>query len=807
VALALTLAAGAAASCGKTSARAKEKVYPVAGVVIETPGRFDVLPQGADSWLPGAPGSCVLYGDTIRNGTGGGLVLALSKGGMLRAVEATEIFIGAPTGGALSFQLDRGEAWLGLNEGTKATVRTPVAYVTVPATTKAEECAAGVKAVPAGPTTVTVAAGTAKVEAAQTSVTLDKGTQSVCEQGKQPTKPAPVAAEAPAGGFSFLVGLQSTPYFSNIGTRDDAEDQARSKLAINPEEAWSYVNLGRALSDAGKGPDASASFERALAIKPGFSQALAGIGKTALDVGNWTEASKYYDLARQADRSSLEALLGSAAAALGAGDTSDAEKWYKATLDSDTQNQAALTGLGLLGILMGDLANAADEVGQALRVQPTWVPALQASSYVYAMRGSLDRSLARLDSAVESNPNDYRVRSAVADRCLRKGAGADATNAYKVLTGSKDTGLMAMGFAGTGAVAQASGDEKAAITDWSKAQELVPDLPAVLENLGQAQLLSGDAGAAATTLARATSVDPNDARAHELLARVRLAQGLNAEAVAEARTAVALAPTDWSAHLALGLALEAVGSAADSAAEVARALSLKPSSKLPAADHVMLAEALGRQGKTDQAMAEYRAAQSSDPSNGTYHRLAAEMLLAAGKTKEALTELHKAVELAPSDMIARTELARALYSSGQKSEAIKTLEAAVKKDPNDPVPRAALGEFLLADSDVDGALFQLEAARDAPGIKPDVLASVLIMMGNASDRRQDFTAAAADYARAISTDPARGDAWFYLAGDLERTGKLGDARAAYANAATLCKDKAEWKKFYEEASATLQQLK
>jgi tetratricopeptide (TPR) repeat protein len=807
VVLALALAAGASASCGKTSARAKEKVYPVAGVVIEAPGRFDVLPQGADSWLPGAPGSCVLYGDTIRNGAGGGLVLALSKGGMLRAGEATEIEIGALRAGALSFALDRGEAWLELNAGTKATVKTQVATVTVPAASKTEACAAGVKAVPVGPTTVTVAAGTAKVEAAQTSVTLDKGSQTVCEQGKQPTKPARVEARAPSGGFLFLVGLQSALYFSTVGTRDNAEDEARSKLAINPDDAWSYVNLGRALSDAGNGGDARASFEKALSIKPGFSQALAGIGKTAIAVGNWIEASKYYDLARQADRSSLEALLGSAAAALGAGATDDAEKWYKATLDSDTQNQTALTGLGLLGLLNGDPANAADDLDQALLIQPSWVPALEVSSYVYAMRGNLERSLARLESAVESDPNDYRVRSAVADRCLRKGAGADASSAFKVLSGSKDAGLMAIGFAGMGAVAQASGDEKTAITDWSKAQELVPDVPAVLENLGQAQLLSGDAGAAATTLARATSVDAGDRRAHELLARVRLAQGLNAEAVAEARTAVALAPGDWSAHLALGLALEAGGSAAEGAAEVAKALSLKPESKLPAADHVMLAEALGRQGKTEQAMAEYRLAQSSDPSNGTYHRLAAEMLLSAGKTKDALAELRKAVKLAPADMTARTELARALYSSGQKSEAIKTLEAAVKKDPNDPGPRAALGEFLLADGDVDGALFQLEAARDDPGMKPDVLASVLILMGNASDRRQDFTAAAADYARAISTDPSRGDAWFYLAGDLERTGKPADAKAAYANAAALCKDKADWKKFYDEASAKLRQLK
>ena len=358
-----------------------------------------------------------------------------------------------------------------------------------------------------------------------------------------------------------------------------------------------------------------------------------------------------------------------------------------------------------------------------------------------------------------------------------------------------------------GTVAEGSGDSKNAVADWTKAQELVADIPAVLENLGQAQLLAGDADAAATALTRAVSADPNDWRVHQLLARARLAQGSYAEAVAEAGTAAALVPMEWSAHLVLGLALDAAQNAAEGATEIDRALSLKPTGKLPAADHIMLADALTRQGKTPEALAEYRQAQLIDPRNGTYHRLAGEMLLAANRTKEALAELTKAVELAPSDMTARVELAKALYSSGHKEEAVKTLESAVAKDPNDPAPRVVLGSYLLDAGDVEGAVFQLEAARDAPDIKPDVLASVLVLMGNAGDRRQDFDAAVADYARAISSDPSRGDSWFYLAGDLERTGKPADARAAYANAAALCKDRAEWKKFYDQSQAKLAQLK
>ena len=110
----LALAVGPACSCGQTGARAKEKTYAVAGVVLEAPGRFDIRPQGGEWWLPGAPGSCVLYGDTVRNGAGGGLVMALAGGDSLRAGETTEFAVGKPRGGALSFVVGRGEAWLQL---------------------------------------------------------------------------------------------------------------------------------------------------------------------------------------------------------------------------------------------------------------------------------------------------------------------------------------------------------------------------------------------------------------------------------------------------------------------------------------------------------------------------------------------------------------------------------------------------------------------------------------------------------------------------------------------------------------------
>jgi tetratricopeptide (TPR) repeat protein len=805
--LALALATLAASSCGKTRAKTKEKTYPVAGVIVETSGEADIRPAGTYYWLPGAAGSAVMYGDSVSKGRGGGLVMVLAAGGLLRAGEATDFALDKGALGALAIDLWRGSSALELQAGTSAEIKTPAATITsAKSAGKSESCVLDVRAEPSGPTTLTVIKGSAKMEGAGSVTTVQAPNQSVCEQGKQPSKPSKVQADVPAGGFAFLAGLQTAKYFRNEATRDKTEDDARSKIAVDPGEAWSYVNLGRALLDKGDTNAADTAFRKALEIKPGFSQALAGLGRAALLTGRWDEAADFYEQARLADGESLDALLGTADSALGAGKLQDAVKRYKDTLEVDQQSQSALTGLAIVKMLQGETDIAADDLARAIEVEPAHTAALQVQACVYALGGNLGQAVACLKRAIDSSPDDYRVRSAIADMYFVTGLDDPAHLAYKRLADSEDRPLMVSGFQGMGCVAEATGDVKGAIGDWTKAQELIPDRSAILENLGQAQLIAGDPAAAIAALSKAVSADGTDWFARELLARAFLAAGENTRAVDQARVAAGLAPGEWSTHLVLGLALDACGSKDQGATELDRALALKPKEKLPAAEHALLAEAFKRQGKSAEALSEYRQAQALAPGDGTYHRLAGEMLTELKRTSEALSEYRKAIQASPGDVLSQVRYAEALYASGQKDEAIKALQTAVRQNPNDADPRRLLGQYLLNDNDVEGALFQLDAAVGTPGTRPDLLAASLITRGNAKDRKEDFAGAIEDYSRAISTDPGRGDAWFYLAGDLERTGKVADARTAYANAAQLCGPRPEWKKFYEEASARLAQL-
>ena len=801
-ALALALAT-LVSSCGGGEA-SRSRGYSVAGVVVQSPEQFDMWLQGRDCWIPGAAGATVMYGDRLKNGAPGGLVMALAAGGSLRAAESAEFEVARGKDKVPRVDVKRGEVWLDGAVGTAAR-SSSVRVVPVEPEEEGERSAFALEVEPGGPSTVAVADGQVRVEAAGETLTLQEGTSTTCEQGQPPSGAVKSAGEAPRGGFAGALGLLGAPYFRNEATRSQAEDDANNRLSVDHDDAWANVNLGRALLDAGRTEEAGQSFTRALEIKPGFSQAMAGLARVALRDGGWNEAARFYEQARMADRSSLEAKLGSAEAALGMGKLEEAKRWYKATLDLDSQSQQALAGLGMVNILSGDLAGASADLADAIRIQPSHKAALVFRSYLRSLKGRVPSALAALKRAVEVDAKDGGLRCCMADLCLHTGRNDLARASYRQMSGSDDPEMMAAGYQGAGAVEMFEGKPRDAQSAWTKAQDLHPDRTSVLQNLGQAALLLDENEAAAAALSRAVGVDIEDWRAHEMLARALLARGSNSDAVTEGRAATTLAPDEWTAHVVLGLALEACGANEQAALELSRGVALKPAGDLSAAGHALFALALAKQGKTADALAEYRRAQQVNPGDGSYYRLAGDMLERLGRKSEALEQFREAARMDRSDVLSQVRLAEALNASGSKDDAIKVLRDSVERNPNEALSRQLLGEYLLADGDAEGAVFQLDAAARVDGIRPSLLASVLVTRGNARDRGEDFEGAIDDYSRAISSDPGRGDAWFYLAGDFERTGRPADARTAYTNAAALCKERPEWKKFHDEALSKLSQ--
>lgn len=790
-------------SCGKPKKK-QTKAYPVIAVAVEAQGNAGVSPAGNDLWLAAEAGTSIFDGDTIWTGPGSTVFFLMVDGSEMAVAENSILEMSTRSRGLPRVELARGEVWV---EGTGdkiPVVGTPAAAVTPDVRVKSASL--GVRVEPGGTTTVISAAGDARLENSAGKSTVMAGNKSTCAMGMAPEKPVMVGSEGTtptAMSLSFLVELQEDPYFSNKATREAAEEEARANLSTSVNEAWPHVDLARAVLDAGDLAEARAQFEQALSLDPQLSQAFAGLGKIDLLEGKWKEASDAYASARRADPKSIEAVFGMGQAALGRGDLREAQKWYKETLSLDPEGTNPLVGLAIIDLLNLDLDGAMENLQRAARNEPENTKAYQVMAIIYSLRKDFDRTEAYLKKALEVNVDDYHARNTLGVLYMRMGMTSGAQDCFKQLVGSQEKAMMAAGYQNIAASEQLNGNPRSARDNWVKSHDLLPGVQQVLIDMGQAHLLLDEKDAATATFSQVTTTDPDNWLPHEWLSRAYLSAGALEYAASESRAALAQNPSAWISHLVLGLSLDMTGDAAGARLELDKGRELMPRRKLSASEHVLLGESYERQGNLSKALDQYKAAAKIAPRDAGNNILVGEAQESLKRNGEALKAYRKALEIDPSSSRARIRAAAIIYSKGDRAGAIKELERGLEHNPNDAAARKQLAEYLLEDGDVEGALFQLGAAAAIPGIRPDLLAGVLVTRGNAHDRKEEFAVAIEDYGQAITADPSRGDAWYYLAGDLERAGRVPEAKAAYQKAVEFCQGRPEWQKFYNDAASKI----
>lgn len=575
-------------SCGKPAKKEARK-YPVIAVAAQAQGETDVSLAGSDCWLSVGPGMSLFDGDTAWTGGGSSLFLMYVTGPEVAVGENASFRVVAGAGGASRIELSRGEIWLEGPGGDLPSVGTPAAAVVSDVQTSSASL--GVKVESGGVTTVMVAGGSAKVENGAGRVTVMAGNKSTCKPGTAPETPLALGSEGETGvatGLPYFVNLQLDPFFRNKATRDAAEDDARENIAVAPTEPWPFLNLGRALLDAGNNAEARAQFEQALALDPQFSQAYAGLGKIDLIEGKWKEAADAYASARRADQQSMEAVFGLAQAALGSGNLREAEKWYKENLKLESDATGPLVGLAIVDLLRMDLDTAKDNLDRAARADPANTRAHTVMAIVLSLRKDLDGTRGQLKKALDVNPNDFQAYDSLGTVAMRLGRMDEATEAFQRLVESGDPRIESEGYQNLGVVKQAADNIAGALEDWVKAHDLAADRVPVLINMGQADLALGHNDAAVTALTQAVSLDPDDWYTHEWLSRAFFTGGDYQASSSESAAALMLNPSAWISHLVLGLSLAATGDSAGAALELERGRSLKPQGKLPASENELL---------------------------------------------------------------------------------------------------------------------------------------------------------------------------------------------------------------------------
>jgi predicted CXXCH cytochrome family protein len=221
-----------------------------------------------------------------------------------------------------------------------------------------------------------------------------------------------------------------------------------------------------------------------------------------------------------------------------------------------------------------------------------------------------------------------------------------------------------------------SGEPRAALEQLRRAQELEPDNPRTLADLGAALVLVKEFDQAAGVLKRAIMLDADIPVAHNSLGSALLGLGSGNEAMAAYREAIRVRPDYAHAHVNLGISL-------------------------------------AQTNQLREARTAFEEALRHDPVSWGAHHNFGLLLLELRDPEAAASHFEKAIESNPAAYSSRVQLAIHLMYKQRYPEAQTQLEAALAANPDLPQAQLYLGMTLLAQGKTQGAKEHLKKAASS----------------------------------------------------------------------------------------------
>jgi tetratricopeptide (TPR) repeat protein len=241
-----------------------------------------------------------------------------------------------------------------------------------------------------------------------------------------------------------------------------------------------------------------------------------------------------------------------------AGEYDAAIREYRNCLVSQPGRVEVRSNLGAVLAKLGRYQEAIDEYQEALRsASPALAPRLRFNlALAYYKSFAIPQAAALFEELRQSQPSDLNLALLLADCWLRMGQFRQAAEVLTPLEASAPDepaldyvlgialirdgrvsegqrrvdrilrrGDSAEGHFLLGSAVFTAGDYPAAVTEFSKASALNPDLPSLQSYLGQALLFTGDADGAVAAFRKELAIDPNDFDANFHLAQIQARRG------------------------------------------------------------------------------------------------------------------------------------------------------------------------------------------------------------------------------------------------------------------------------------------
>lgn len=266
--------------------------------------------------------------------------------------------------------------------------------------------------------------------------------------------------------FAVLTALRNLDYRSaTVMWADIAEKR--------PQNARAWSGLGTARAMAGDRRGAIEAFKRAVALNPAEASTRANFGKALLDLGRPADAVVQIEQAialSEAPKAEFHNSLGNAYRVLG--NRAGAEEAYRAAIAIEPESATYYFNLAAILAQAGDYGAAAAQFEQLLRVEPGNTAARLALAELYAAQGDAEATEAAYEAALGAAPDDYAAHFQYGTWLLRAGRAAEAREALTRAITLRPTSADALTNRGNAALLQNDGD--AALRDFSAALRVAP---------------------------------------------------------------------------------------------------------------------------------------------------------------------------------------------------------------------------------------------------------------------------------------------------------------------------------------------
>jgi tetratricopeptide (TPR) repeat protein len=321
---------------------------------------------------------------------------------------------------------------------------------------------------------------------------------------------------------------------------DEAIAYYRAALAIRPESAAVYNNLGLALLSSGRSRQAIVLLRGALGIAPRDPLLHNTMGTALRDVDRPAEAAKHFRqaLAELPKSAAVHNNLGNALTDKGLFD--DAIEQYRQAIRLDQNNPQLHINLVLAQLSKGQLDEAIDHFRKAGRLLPRSAKARVVLGIALQRKGQLSEAITQFRLALRLDPWEREAHYYLGEALLDQGRTEEALGC------------------------------------WKRAIQLDPRFAKPHYCLGNVFKANGRPNEAIDSYKQAIKIDPNFASAHYNLGNTLKALGRYDEAVRHYQQTFRIDPTHARSQGALGEALVALGRLREAHAAALRCLKLLP---------------------------------------------------------------------------------------------------------------------------------------------------------------------------------------------------------------------------------------